>query len=425
MDDHTFQDMYNDAIQLGLENLEILKLAASWCENVGQTSGPLGIGDLQAATGLPITGGSLRCEYATAPTSFGASLTASSVEFYERNCIGCPHRRPTGATEHLGIYADALIAERNEWERQVEQARLERAEARRQRQEDRRLRFGVPDPTGQSILDLIDRVDGDGRDPEAEGLLLRHAEMSPGDFSVELLAHLTDEAIAIGNSPLLESVIAVFERDGRLGADRMLEVAFGAMTAGVARVACGRVIAANAQTFPATDEPLIAIMALAAGGFDFSAFGHRARGEPAALLRLYDVDRDRATVIVGAQLRNEEAAMRSAAAHAADGLVAARPDAGPRLLDALLDAVLIRDKSATLGDPFASKQACKVVGDILVAAPVTTAAAIDARIAGADLRTTNKMWRCYDTAARSGRNSRTHPGRSGSTRTVVVVPYRA
>ncbi len=123
MDDDTFQDMYNDAIQLGLENLEILRLAAAWCENIGQTSGPLGIGDLQAATGLPITGGSLRCEYATAPTSFGASLTASSVEFYERNCIGCPHRKPTGATEHLGTYADSLIAERNEWERQVDHLR--------------------------------------------------------------------------------------------------------------------------------------------------------------------------------------------------------------------------------------------------------------------------------------------------------------
>ncbi len=401
MDDDTFQDMYNDAIQVGLDNFEILKLAAAWCENVGQTSGPLGIGDLQAATGLPITGGSLRCEYATAPTSFGASLTASSVEFYERNCIGCPHRKPTGATEHLGTYADGLIGERKEWERQVEQARLERAEARRQRQEDRRFGFGAPDPTGQSILDLIDRVDGEDSDPEAEELLLRHAEMSPDDFSDELLAHLTDEAIAIGNSPLLESVIAVFERDGRPGVDRMLEVAFGAMTAGVARVACGRVIATNAQTFPADDEPLIAIMVLAAGGFDFGAFGHRARGEPAALLRLYDIDRDRATAIIGAQVRNDDPSIRSAAAHAADSLVAARPDAGALLLGALLDAVLIPDKSATLGDPFASSQACNVVGDILVGAPVATAAAIDARMMGADVRTANKIWCCYDTAARS------------------------
>src|SRR5664280_1181140 len=148
MDDDTFQDMYNDAIHLGLENLEILTLAAAWCQNVGQTIGPLGIGELQAATGLPITGGSLRCQYATAPTSFGASLTASSVEFYERNCVGCQQRKPTGATEHLGTFADAQIAKRHEWERQVAQERLERTEARRRRQEDRRLRFGAPDPTG-------------------------------------------------------------------------------------------------------------------------------------------------------------------------------------------------------------------------------------------------------------------------------------
>lgn len=140
----------------------------------------MGIGDLQLATRLPITGGSLRCEHARAPTTFGTSLMDSSVEFYERNCIGCPHRKATDATEHLGTYAEAVIADRTAREQAPEHERLERAEARR-RQEARRLRFGAPDPTGQSILDLIDRVDGEDRDVAAEELLRRHAEMSPAD----------------------------------------------------------------------------------------------------------------------------------------------------------------------------------------------------------------------------------------------------
>lgn len=204
---------------------------------------------------LPITGGSLRCEHAKAPTSYGVALAHSAVEFYESNCVGCPHRKPTEATEHLGTWADEIIAERKEHERQAEEARLAAEEARRLRREDRRLRFGIPDPTGQSILDLIDRVNGEHQDHEAEELLVRHAELSPGDFSDELLEHLTSEAVSVGNVALLEAVVAVFERDGRPWTSRMLDVAFGAVTAGVAGAACGRASRPTPRSLTSKTEP--------------------------------------------------------------------------------------------------------------------------------------------------------------------------
>lgn len=179
MDDDIFADIYDSAINQGVENAQILVAAAAWCQNVGQTTEGLGIGALEAMTGLPITGGSLRCEHAKAPASYGVALADSAVEFYASNCIGCPHRNPTEATEHLGTWADEIIAERDERERQAETARLEAEEARRLRREVRRIRFGNPDPTGQSILDLIDRVDGKPQDHEAEELLVRHAVPGP------------------------------------------------------------------------------------------------------------------------------------------------------------------------------------------------------------------------------------------------------
>ena len=401
MDDDEFREIYDSALGRGVANLEILALAAAWCQNIGQTNGPLGVGELQLATGLPITGGSLRCDHARAPTSFGHSLVESSVEFYEANCVGCPHRKPTSATEHLGTYADAVIAERKDQERLAEQERLEAVEALHGRRADRRARFGSPDPTGQSILDLIDRVDGEERDEEAEGLLLRHAEMAASDFGDELLAHLTDEAIAIGNSPLLESIVAIFERDGRPGAERMLEIAFTGLAAGVGTTACGRVIAAQATTLPGDDATLRAVVVLAAGRADFLSGLDWIGEEPAALLRLFDLDAVRVTGVLKSMLTDEDRWVRAAAAHAAERLLAARPAALPLLLDTILDACVLPDSSGYLGEPFAAHAARALVADSLVANPVVIGAEIDKRMAGADVKTARNYWKCYDLAAPS------------------------
>lgn len=401
MDDDDSRDMFDSAIQGGLENYEILRLAAAWCQNIGQTTGGvLGVGMLERATGLPITGGSLRCEYASAPTSFGHSLIESSVEFYEANCIGCPHRKPTAETEHLGTYADAKIADRDRREAEAELERLEGIAALERRRSDRRMRFGVPNPTGQSILDLIDRVDGEGRDTEAETLLLRHAEMAPADFTDDLLTHLTDEAIAIGNSPLLESIVAVFERDGRPPTARMLEVAFRAVTSHVAGAACGRVIAAHAEALP-DDDALAAVVGLAAGRFDFHSGSGRVGQEPAALLRLFDIDPVRVSAVIDDMLKSLDVSTRADAAHASQRLVAARPAAAPLLIESLLDAVAIPESSRYFGDPFAAGTARTVVGDIFNTDPVATSAAIDRRMASAGAKAQRSYWSCYRVAAPS------------------------
>ena len=175
----------------------------------------MGTGMLKQATGLPISGESLRRDFASAPTSFGMQLEHNALSFYEENCVGCQHRIPTDAAEHLGMWSEARISDRKRrWQRE-DATRKAITEARRRRREDRRLLLGAPHPTVQSILDLIDRVDSEELDTGAEGLLISHAEMSPEDFPDAVLEHMVTEAIAIGIGALVDSVIAVFERDGR------------------------------------------------------------------------------------------------------------------------------------------------------------------------------------------------------------------
>jgi hypothetical protein len=400
MDDDDFQDLLNQALGTGLENLAVLQLAAAWCQNIGDTKGPMGTGMVEQITGLPISGGSLRCDYAKAPTMFGMSLEHTALDFYEQNCIGCAHRKPTDATEHLGTWADALIAERDEQCRQQEEAHRQAVEARQRRHKERRLLLGAPDVTLQSILDLIDRIDAEAHDPEAERLLLSHAEMAPGDFPDELVDHMTNESTAIGNDALLKSVIAIFDRQGRPATDRMLKVAFDAVGRDVAAAAAGRVIAVHAKSFDVDGRSLDGVVLLAAGRKDSSGRPYGVGAEPAPLIHLYDLDPERAVQLIGAKLGDEEIGWRAKAAQAADKLVGARPEAVPRLLPALLDAIKFPDKSFYLGDPFATAQARNVVANILEGDPASTAREIDARMQTANVAYARELWRCYDSASR-------------------------
>ena len=398
--DTLFDDEYAKAIQVGRENLEILVLASAWCENVDVTKGPLGTGLLEQWTGLPISGGSLRCDFAKAPTTFAMPLSNTAIEFYENNCLGCPHRKATNQSEHLGTWAEARIRDREEQEakaalerREAEKACLERAAARR-------FDYGQLDPVSQSILDLLDRVDAPDRDVEAEQLIIKHAQMAPGDFSDALVEHLASEAMTIGNSAFLEAVIAIFERQGRPATEKMLETAFQAVDRKVAGEAAGLIIASHAQEFPATLSSLVGLVELAAGMPD-DLRARRTGAEPAALLRLYDCHPNLAVRTISDMLADEDVWTRAQAAHAAEKVVGARPTAGGLLLSALLDSLGQMDNSKYLGDPFAAAQAARVVGDIFVANPKATDLELFKRIRGAEVGPARKLWECYETASPS------------------------
>ena len=280
MDEEDIQDDLARATEIGVENLAIISLAADWCEHIGVTKGPMGTGLVEQATGLPISGGSLRCQYATAPTSFGMVLKHNAVEFYERNCVGCAYHKPTGRTPNLRTWSDEIIAWRNEEARRVQVQRDLESEQRRRRSEERRFLLGAPDPSVQAILDLVERVDAELSDPEAEQLLLKHAELSPQDFPDPLLEHLAAEAIAIGRSPLLEVVVKVHEQSGRPPVGTMVPLAFSAVREGIGAKAAGRVIGAHAADFPSDDRVRVGIVRLAAGTFEFHAHEQvRQRGQ--------------------------------------------------------------------------------------------------------------------------------------------------
>lgn len=394
VDEEDIQDDIDRTTAIGIENAQILELAANWCEHIGVTRGPMGgVGLVERATGLPVGGGSLRCSYARAPTHFGMQLKFTAPDFYEKNCVGCPHHKPTGRAPHLGAWADAVLAERDEQARNAAEERRVGQEKRRARSEQRRFLLGTPDPAVQAILDLVERVDAEEPDPEAERLLLKHAELSPQDFPDALLNHLASEGLVIGRGPLLEVVFEIFERAGRPSLDAVLSLAFAAVRHGIAAQAGGALIGQQATEIPADERTRRGLVHLAAGAFEFRGDWEGARSE--GLLRFFDIDPNGVGSTVSVLLRDAEPWARATAAHAAQGLVRKRPAAGDLLLPALLDCVVMEDRSRYHGDPWASSKAADVVGDILIAKPAATDGAIVERLQGAGEREARALWQCY------------------------------
>jgi len=393
VDEADIQDDIDRTTAIGIENAEILTLAANWCENIGVTRGPMGVGLVEQVTGLPVGGGSLRCSHAHTPTSFGMQLKFSAADFYQENCIGCTYHKPTGRSPNLGAWADAVLAERGEQARMAAEERRVAEEKRRERTEQRRFLLGTPDPAVQAILDLVERIDAEAPDPEAELLLLKHAELSPQDFPDALLSHLASEGLAIGRGPLLEVVFSIFERAGRPSPEAVLGLAFAAVRDDVAAQAASSHIAQHATEFPPDERTRMGLVRLAAGIFDFRSDWIGAR--PEALLRLFDIDPLGATDTVAALLRDPEPWARATAAHAAQALIRNRPTSHDLLLSPLLDCVLTPDRSRYHGDPWASSKAADVVGDILIAEPGQTDAAIVARLQGQNEGDARALWQCY------------------------------
>jgi hypothetical protein len=83
------------AIAMGEANQRTLELVRNWCAHLSIDK--MGGGGLiEQFTNLPIGPRSLSCPHAVAPGFAGHDLRFLAVDFYDRNCAGCAHRKPVG-----------------------------------------------------------------------------------------------------------------------------------------------------------------------------------------------------------------------------------------------------------------------------------------------------------------------------------------
>jgi hypothetical protein len=192
------ESYFDELVALGKRNQQIVELARRHCLNLEFREFG-GRGAAEAATGLPINMRRVHCPFGRPSGSASMQLEWVALEFYDENCVGCPHRRPTGEVPNLA----SLVEDRNAAAREAEaRARQETAAQRtrwRSRQEHRQAMASGADPAMVQAMTDIGTVD---RDPlvepdtaAAESAVRRLealADRAPELFTDEVVTHLGD-----------------------------------------------------------------------------------------------------------------------------------------------------------------------------------------------------------------------------------------
>lgn len=388
-------DQLQQAVEIGQQNAHLISLAKAWCTHVRADREGWGIGLVEEMTGLPVTGGRLTCDFARRPARFaGMQLQATALEFFEDNCKGCTDRAPGNRTPNLSTWAEPLIAERDEW--QQAQESNQRAEfAARQRRADHRTLVAASLPAAvQEIIGLINRIDLDPSDTDAQESLRSHARLAGDTFSNEVKEVLHSDARSLRSAIMLEVLLSV---DASAGA-QLHDLCLSAVREGWGASEGCRYLSEHGLASDLDDDLIDAVVSHAAPS---GVMMLSTPGSPAALLRYYSVAPDAIEQRVKTLLRHGDGWRRAIAAAASQALISRDATCGARLLPALLDGLRHQedideghDAASTIGT---------VVAEVVLNSPDTVAAVVGQRWGRASPEYRSRIIDCYESMFRRGR----------------------
>lgn len=388
-------DEFNEALSIGRENEEMISLGKAWCTHIRTDRTGMGVGMVEQMTGLPISGGRFTCDFARNTVTFTAmQLTKSAVDFFEANCIGCGDRAPGGRVPNLRTWVEPRIAERNRRREAAAEAERVAATERQRRIDQRTFAVGSYSAAAQEIVDFVNILDADRSDNEAADRLRALAKLAPEAFD-EVRNLLYVEAGQLRLPVLLEVLV---ELDPDSGSPSLHALCVSAVSGDWARSVGCHYLSRHGVVDDLTEELLDGVIfQTAPAGFPPMP---RSDGEPEALLHYHSLSPDSVESRIAAMLRHGNPSRRIAAAAAARHVVSAIPDAGPRLLSALLDALKFPEGLWDFNNPRPNVAAA--IALTLRHSPGVVEVAMDERwrIATPEYRV--QMLRCFDPATRRG-----------------------
>ena len=385
-------DQVEQAVEVGRENAYLISLGKAWCTHIRADRTGLGVGMVEEMTGLPVTGGRFTCDFARQPVGFsGMRLEATALGFYEDNCKGCAHREPGNRVPNLSTWAEPLLAERADRE-VAQEAALQAALAERQRRADQRTLTAASLPaTSQEIVGLINRIDLESSDTEAQESIKNLARLAPDTFANDIKEMLYADVRTLQSAVLLEVLLSVEQLDG----PRLHELCLDAVREGWGRAAGCQYLSEHGLQADIDQELLDAVVFHAAPTVQLM---FHTPGEPAALLRYHSLASGAVEQRVRELLGHGQAIRRAAAAAASQALVAADPTCGERLLTALLDG--LRHAEDMYDPDRAAGEIASVVAVILKHAPDFVDAAVERRWRRATPEYRSRLIDCYDFVVR-------------------------
>ncbi len=197
-----------EAIAQGRRNQEIVDLIRRHCSHAHvEITG--GVGIVEEMTGLPIGHRTVRCSHAALPTFSAMQLESVAIDFYEKNCMECAHRSATGVP-NLATHAATVRTKRQMADEGASEAQRE-AEQRLVEEDAGRRRHRAAIATGLAygsarLIDLLDRIDTEKRDPAAERELEGVARAAPELFTEPIIAALFKVARATQSASACEAI---------------------------------------------------------------------------------------------------------------------------------------------------------------------------------------------------------------------------
>lgn len=193
--DESFERENAKAIQIGIENVEIIQQATNWCKHFRFEMQSAGL--LAQMSGLPIGMIEVSCQYASESPA-GMDLPWIVPSFILKNCVACPHHKSNGDV----LWAEEIIKNH---ERKVlehnrsEQIRQEQLSAIRERL--RELPRQVKDNAKldeRQILTYIEELfsEDEDRREEIATLLIQAARIGADLFHSTAINILTEQALS-------------------------------------------------------------------------------------------------------------------------------------------------------------------------------------------------------------------------------------
>jgi len=163
-----------EAVGLGRATVEVVELTRRHCRHarVELVGGNSFAGSM---LGLPMGLVEVRCEHAPPPRSQGHRALDLAVEFYQANCVACPHREGTGELPNLATVAGERAAAEAARQEAVRRATEERARRRDVRRERRRRFLAGEGHVIRDLGDALDRLDRAEPQPEPSTVLEQKA----------------------------------------------------------------------------------------------------------------------------------------------------------------------------------------------------------------------------------------------------------
>jgi len=377
---------FDQAVATGEANLDAAELTRRHCGHarIELAGGNSRVGDM---LGLPMGLLQVRCEHAPPPPRQGHAALDLAVEFYQANCVGCPHHAPGGGWPTLATVAGQRAAEQAARQDAAQRAADARARRYQQRRERRRQVMAGEGHVVRDLAAALDRIDraeprtGPPGDQEARGArqVTDAARAAPELFSPVLVGSLLELARDAADPAALEALEALV-RAGRCPPRRALAAAAAVLRQHRSAPAAHLLAVLEPDLRPGDLLGLLdQLIALASGEEDDRFWPAPA---PEGLITASHVDLNAVTGRIADHLASDDELIRQAGADAAGVLLAA--DAARVIaLGPPLAASIRGEDAGYAGEPHPAAAALRALAEAWRGQPALTRQIIETRAAGA------------------------------------------